>query len=451
MNIKNLTVKLKALNVAIAMLCMGLLFFVSCGDEDKSGTHDPSQPLSAISFMPDSGRISEMVILDGANFGTDTSNIKVYFNSKEAITLSSTGTRILALVPRLPGDTCIVSVEVGGKRVTYPERFRYRIEASASTLAGNGNWRFLYSEYMDQLQFGPVFLGIDKNDNIFVTDVNDMFLKINERENSVMVLATGANGFSHRCQVNAHPETGVIMMGNEGKGNMNSFIFFDPEEGWSPKNRYIREWVENDFELPDNTNTGVGEQNYATHYHCLYCKTDGYYYTRYTQGQLVRINPRNWLAEVIYMTPPGVAYGMVFNPRRPSELWLAYSSITNGNLIYTLDVSDSTATLKALNEAGQGHRDGRLNQALFNGIRQIDFDSDGNIFVGDNYNHCIRRIDTEKMTVETVIGIPGSSGFRNGKKEDALFNEPHGLVTDSEGIIYVGDHQNNRIRRIAIE
>jgi hypothetical protein len=85
MNSKNLTIRLKALNIAIAMLCIGFFVFVSCKDEDKSGggtKHDPSQPVVVTSFMPDTGRISEMVLLDGANFGTDTSNIRVYFNSK---------------------------------------------------------------------------------------------------------------------------------------------------------------------------------------------------------------------------------------------------------------------------------------------------------------------------------------------------------------------------------
>jgi hypothetical protein len=77
--------------------------------------------------MPDSGRISEMVLLDGNNFGTDVSKIRVFFNSKEARVLGSTGTRILAIVPRLQGDTCTLSVEIDGKKSSYPGFFRYKI------------------------------------------------------------------------------------------------------------------------------------------------------------------------------------------------------------------------------------------------------------------------------------------------------------------------------------
>jgi hypothetical protein len=55
------------------------------------------------------------------------------------------------------------------------------------------------------------------------------------------------------------------------------------------------------------------------------------------------------------------------------------------------------------------------------------------------------------MMVETVIGIPGSAGSENGSKDEARFLNPHGLVVDSQGIIYVADFGNALLRRIAIE
>jgi DNA-binding beta-propeller fold protein YncE len=98
-----------------------------------------------------------------------------------------------------------------------------------------------------------------------------------------------------------------------------------------------------------------------------------------------------------------------------------------------------------------GYRDGPLAQAQFYTIRQINFDSEGNLFVADADNHCLRKIDTETMMVETVIGIPGMSGFKDGNKDDALFKGLHGLAVDAEGVIYVSDYGNLRIRRVAIE
>jgi hypothetical protein len=72
MNGKNL-IRLRTLYIAIVMLCVCDIGFVSCRDEDDSGRrikHDPSKPVEVTSFMPDSGRISEMVLLDGNNFRT---------------------------------------------------------------------------------------------------------------------------------------------------------------------------------------------------------------------------------------------------------------------------------------------------------------------------------------------------------------------------------------------
>jgi DNA-binding beta-propeller fold protein YncE len=100
---------------------------------------------------------------------------------------------------------------------------------------------------------------------------------------------------------------------------------------------------------------------------------------------------------------------------------------------------------------GIGFRDGRLEQALFNGIRQMTFDDEGNLYVGDNGNHCIRKIDTNTNKVETIIGIPQAAGFKDGKKEDALFRNPHGIAVNPDGVIYVSDYGNSRVRRVAVE
>ena len=71
--------------------------------------------------------------------------------------------------------------------------------------------------------------------------------------------------------------------------------------------------------------------------------------------------------------------------------------------------------------------------------------------MGDSGNDCIRMINTKTMMVETVIGIPGQRGFKDGNRDEALFDQPHGLVVDSDDVVYVSDWGNNRLRRVAIE
>lgn len=76
-------------------------------------------------------------------------------------------------------------------------------------------------------------------------------------------------------------------------------------------------------------------------------------------------------------------------------------------------------------------------------------DQDGNIYMADCNNHCIRRLTTENM-VETVLGIPGTPGWKDGGKEEALFNMPIGIAVKSDGTVYVADWGNCRLRKLTI-
>jgi len=222
---------LRSKTIAYFLLCVLAVVAISCSDDNKEGSaHDPNKPIVLTSFYPDSGRIAEMILLDGQNFGTDRSQIKVLFNTKEATIINSTGTRILALVPRLPGDTCTVTVEIGDQKKDYADFFRYKIEASVTTIAGNGTDAAVYDQGLDKSQIRPVYIGIDKDFNIFVTDTRDNLVRINVADNSITVVATGEQGFNHRCAPYANPETNILQMGAEGDGNRDRFLFCDPKE-----------------------------------------------------------------------------------------------------------------------------------------------------------------------------------------------------------------------------
>ena len=453
----------KNVNVVFLFFVMVPLFFLSsCKGEEESGgvAHDPNKPIVLTSFSPDSGRISEMVLLDGDNFGTDPSKIQVFFNVKEAAVINSTGKRILALVPRLPGDTCVLSVKIGNQEKEYSEQFYYKIAASVTTTAGNGNDPAdppVYNIGLDKIQLVPVYIGMDKDFNIFVSLGNDNLLRLNVAENSATVVATGEQGYDHRCPPIANPLTNVLQTGSEDERDR--FCFMDPRTGWIPKLYFIKEW---DRGFNSMTGKEYDMPSDVRHYHCLVNEADGNYYTRYHTGQVVRIDPVTWKATIIGMTPSGIAYGMAMHPKNPNELWIAYSSGAGdvSNSICTVDVTDTRvgsdgvrlASFQKLSGATNGaHRDGPLSISQFNQPRGISFDADGNLYVGDNENHCIRMINTTTMMVETMIGIPNNAGFKDGSKDDALFRNPHGIVVDAEGNIFVSDYGNKRIRRIAIE
>jgi hypothetical protein len=83
--------------------------------------------------------------------------------------------------------------------------------------------------------------------------------------------------------------------------------------------------------------------------------------------------------------------------------------------------------------------------ARFNLPKGLDIDKAGNLYVADSGNHRIRKIDKDG-NVSTLAG--SSLGFEDGVGPAANFNQPTGVAVDIDGFVYVTDHINNRIRKI---
>ena len=58
-----------------------------------------------------------------------------------------------------------------------------------------------------------------------------------------------------------------------------------------------------------------------------------------------------------------------------------------------------------------GHKDGAGVLAKFKHPSGLVKDSNGNVFVADKYNHCIRKIDTN-LSVSTLPGMTPNNGYR---------------------------------------
>jgi RHS repeat-associated protein len=109
-----------------------------------------------------------------------------------------------------------------------------------------------------------------------------------------------------------------------------------------------------------------------------------------------------------------------------------------------------TATVSTLAGSGvAGFTDSNSTQAQFRNPAGIAAGANDALYIADAGNHSIRKIVADG-TVTTVAGN-GTTGFADGSGAAARFNNPQGVAVDANGIVYVADSGNHRIRRIAAD
>ncbi|MDR3694169.1 hypothetical protein [Mucilaginibacter sp.] len=121
-----------------------------------------------------------------------------------------------------------------------------------------------------------------------------------------------------------------------------------------------------------------------------------------------------------------------------------YVASSGGNVIFKITAKGVTSVF-----AGTGVRgaiNGPGNAATFNQPQALTIDAGGNVYVADEGNNLIRKILPDG-TVSTLAGS-GAAGAANGAGASASFDKPAGITVDASGNLYVGDSNNNLIRKI---
>lgn len=107
------------------------------------------------------------------------------------------------------------------------------------------------------------------------------------------------------------------------------------------------------------------------------------------------------------------------------------------------------STFAGNGSTGFGGDGGTALNAMFDDPRSVAIDAGGNVYVADETNNRIRKINTSGI-ISTCAGM-GFSGYGGdgGNATVAQINHPFGVTVDAGGTIYISDNQNKRVRKVS--
>lgn len=99
--------------------------------------------------------------------------------------------------------------------------------------------------------------------------------------------------------------------------------------------------------------------------------------------------------------------------------------------------------------AGFSGDGGAATGARLNHPRGIRFDSAGNLFIADENNNRIRRVDVA-LNISTVAGSSATPGFSGdgGAATAALLSHPRGVALDASNNLLIADSDNDEVRKV---
>ena len=113
-----------------------------------------------------------------------------------------------------------------------------------------------------------------------------------------------------------------------------------------------------------------------------------------------------------------------------------------------VDATGTITTIAGTGESGFSGDGGPASQAQLIEPEGVAVDGLGNLYIADTYNHRIRKVDATG-TITTIAGT-GERGFSGdgGPASQAQLSAPFDVAADRAGNVYIADNTNHRIRKV---
>lgn len=473
----NVLLRIRFRNALLALFSCVFLLACNKSVDDERATpvaFDPSKPIKVTDIMPKSGGGGQRLVIYGENFGDKVEDISVYIGGKKAKVINVLGNSLYCLVPKraFKGDI-EVRVNSGESQIVGDSdvKFDYVRKQTVSTLIGYRNnrgdepWKDgkFWDEDHNKMASGfwePSFFKFDPINPKHlwaIFDFNNGLYLIDFADSTVRKMRSD---FDRPRSIDFTLD-GQYMIIAEDRGGEDDRANY----------RLSRERNWQDLEIL----TRYRQSNGAS----VHPVNGELYFNSYEKGQFFRFDLNKYFEEglgdkdfetLFVVHDPQWEYKIIIHPTGD----YAYIVVTNQHYILRVDYNWEK---KQFNQpylvCGQlrsaGYSDGVGSSARLNSPYQGVFvknetyveegRADGyDFYFTDQNNHAIRML-TPEGSVTTFAGRGSSSlnsnpyGYVDGDlREEARFDRPSGIAyNEQEQAFYIGDQENRRIRKIALE
>lgn len=136
--------------------------------------------------------------------------------------------------------------------------------------------------------------------------------------------------------------------------------------------------------------------------------------------------------------------GMTFDPSGN----LVIADIYN-HRIRKINAAGIISTIAGTGVAAYTGDGGPATAAAFNTPMDVAYDAAGNLYISDNLNNVIRKVNTSGIiTTYAGTGIPGYNGD-DGTAIATMLYGPEGITVDATGNLLICDKNNKRLRKVS--
>ena len=129
-----------------------------------------------------------------------------------------------------------------------------------------------------------------------------------------------------------------------------------------------------------------------------------------------------------------------------------YIGDSANNAVRKVNAAGVITTVAGGNGKGYSGDGGAATSAQLFGPLALAMDAAGDLFIDDDGNNVIRRVDGTTGIITTYAGAQSlSGGFSGdgGPATSAEMNDPEGIATDAAGNLYITDSSNNVVREVS--